>query len=133
MTCFSTFLWVLTAFKTKPPFTSILYAIWIKKKILPKKLLLQGFFLIFICCWKKTKKIHSLSQQYFFSLKLHKLSIFMLLFTTIYIYFSLKPHKWPFFQSFYYFKGKPSLLRKKYDFTPKLTFLIIFYWFQWFD
>ena len=70
---------VLTAFKTKPAFTHVIYAISIKKKILPKKCLFQGFFHIFICWWKKTKKIHSLSQQYFFSLKLHKLPIFVLL------------------------------------------------------
>ena len=63
----------------KTPFTSIICAIWIKKKILPKKLLFQCFFHIFICWWKNTKKIHSLSRQYFFSLKLHKLPIFMLL------------------------------------------------------
>ena len=50
-----------------------------KKEILQKKWLFQGFFHIFICLWKKTKKIHSLSRQLFFSLKLHKLPIFMLL------------------------------------------------------
>ena len=55
------------------------YAIWIKKKILPKKWLFQGFFHIFICGWKKTKKIPSLSRKYSFSLKLEKLPIFMLL------------------------------------------------------
>ena len=73
------FIGVLAAFYLKPPFTSVIYAIWIKKKILPKKWLFQGFFHIFICWWKKTKKIHSLSKQYYFSLKLHKLPIFMLL------------------------------------------------------
>ena len=39
-----------------------------KEKILPKKELFQGFFHIFICWWKKTKKIHSLSRQYFYLL-----------------------------------------------------------------
>ena len=37
------------------------------------------FFHYFIFWWKKTKKLHSLYRQYFFSLKLHKLPIFMLL------------------------------------------------------
>ena len=74
----------------KTSFTSIIYAIWIKKKILPKKLLFQGFSHIFICWWKKTKKIHSLSRLYFFSLKLHK-NLFLCFypsFTTIYLFFS---------------------------------------------
>ena len=62
----------------KTPFTSIIYEIWIKKKILPKRWLFPGFFHIFISWWKKTKKIHSLSRQYLFSLKLNKLPIFML-------------------------------------------------------
>ena len=43
----------------KTPFTSVIYVIWIKMKILPKKWLFQGFFHIFICWSKKTKKVHS--------------------------------------------------------------------------
>ena len=61
---------------------------------------------------------------------------FTILILRQYIYFSLNPHKRPFFQCFRRFttfKGKPSLLRKKKDFTPKVTFLIIFHWFQCFD
>ena len=79
MTLFSTFLGILTAFYSKPPFTSIIYAIWINKKILPKKWLFQCFFLIFIFLAEKNTNIHSFSRHYFFSLKLHKLHIFMLL------------------------------------------------------
>ena len=54
-----------------------------------------------------------------------------------YIYFSLKPHKWPFFQCFFQrfitFKGKPSLLRKKIWFYTKIHFfnnflLISMFW-----
>ena len=40
----------------KTIFTSIIYAIWIKKEILPKKWLFQVFFRIFICFWRKPKK-----------------------------------------------------------------------------
>ena len=129
MTCFSTFLGVLTAFKTKSPFTSVIYAISIKKKILPKKAFFK-LFLIFSFVGGRIKKIHSLFPQYFFSLKLHKLPIFMLLRQYIY---RINEQFFNVFRRFTTFKGKPSLLRKKYDFTPKVTYLIIFYWFQCFD
>ena len=85
----------------KTPFY-IIYAIWIKKKILPKKWLFESFFHIFICWWKKTKKIHSLSRQYIYFSKIPQITYFyaFILILRQYIYFSLKPHKWPFFQCF---------------------------------
>ena len=102
----------------KTPFTSIIYAIWIKKKILPKKWLFEVFFHIFICWWKKTKKIHFLSRQYFFSLKITKITYFypFILNLRQYIYFSLKPHKWPSFQCFF---GDLLLLKENHLFYEK--------------
>ena len=101
MTCFSTFLEILTLFYTKTRFTSIGYAICIKTKFRPKKWLFQCFCLIFICWWKKTKKYIYFLRQYFFSLKFHKLHIFMFL-SLFYdnIFSSLKLHNWLFFSMY---------------------------------
>ena len=66
------------------------------------------FFHIFICLWKKSKKIHSLARQYIFFSKIAQITYFyaFILILRQYIYFSLKSHKWPFFKCFseiYYF------------------------------
>ena len=127
MTCFYTFLGVLKSFERKPVFTCIIYAIWIKKKILPKNWLFQGFFHIFIC-WKKTKKNTFFIWTIFFFSKIAQITYFYAFIVILrqYIYFSLKPHTWPFFnvfRRFTTFKGKPSLLRKKIWFYTKSHFL----------
>ena len=92
----------------KTLFKSIIYAIWIKKKFLPKKWLFQGFFHIFICWLKKEQKNTFLISTIFFFSKIAEIIYFyaFILILRQYIYFSLKPHKWPFFQCFseiYYF------------------------------
>ena len=104
----------------------------------------KGFFSRFISYFyllveENQKSTFFISTIFFFS-KIAQITYFyaFILILRLYIYFSLKPHKWTFFQCFseiyFFFKGKPSLLRKKkYDFTPKVTFLTIFYWFQCFD
>ena len=103
----------------KTPFTSIIYAIWIEKKVLPKKWLFQSFFsYIHLLVEENQKNTFFISTILFFC-KIAQIT-----------------YKWLFFQCFRRFttfKRKPTLLRKKYDFTPKVSFLIIFNWFQCFD
>ena len=63
----------------KTYFTSIIHAIWIKKKILPKKWLFQSFLIFSFVGGRKPKKYICYLDNIIFSLKLHKIPIFMLL------------------------------------------------------
>ena len=118
MTCFSTFLGKLTAFYTKPPFTSIIYAIWIKKKFCLKSDFFNVFFSYFYLLVEESQKNTFFISTIFSFSKIAQItySYACILILRQYIYFSLKPHKRPFFQCFlkiYY------LLRKTISFTKK--------------
>ena len=117
--------------------TRLIYAIWIKKKILPEKRLFQGFFHIFICWWKKTKKYILFLDNIFFS-KIAQITYFyaFILILRQYIYFLLNRINEPFYNVFLKFttsKGNKSLLRKKLWFYTKSHFfnnflLISMFW-----
>ena len=79
-----------------------------KEKILPKKWLFQGFFHIFHLLVEENQKNTFFNSTIFFFPKIAQITFFyaFILILRQYIYFSLKPHKWPFFQCFseiYYF------------------------------
>ena len=117
------------------------------------------FFTIFICWWKKTKKIHSPSLQKIFFLKLHKLPTFMLLslfhvlnenegkskkyinFSWQFIFFSQNCINYPVSSASWrinilskkdhlYFSSEKrniyAISRKKFLFTEKVNFFMIF-------
>ena len=71
--------WSINDILNKTPFYKYNLCNLNKEENFTKKLTFQCFFLLFIYWWKKTKKIQSFSREYSFSLKLHKLPIFMLL------------------------------------------------------
>ena len=104
-----------------------------------KKVTFSRFYSYFHLLVEENQKNTFFFSTIFFFSKIAQITYFyaFILILRQYIYFSLNPHKWPFFSMVYRrfttFKRKPYLLRKKYDFTPKVTFLIIFYWFQCFD
>ena len=141
MTSFSTLLGILTAFYTKPRFTRIIYAICIKRKFLPKKWLFQCFYLIIICWGRKPKNTFFFRTIFLFSkiaLTTH-FYVFILILREFF-FFSQNDINYPLFSVFkrinisskkpYLFlvqkKEIYAITRKKFLFTEKVDFSMIF-------
>ena len=78
------------------------------------------FFLIFNLLVEENQKNTFFSRQYLFSLKLHKLPIFILLSLFYDNFFYVKLHKWPFFQFFF---GDLLLFKENHLFYEKKKIL----------